>query len=322
MFLSSRFTLLAAVAAAVGLGLAPVTNANAGLVFEADFSGTGTGTGTGNIVQSGGTATLGSTGNATASIVTGTNLAGGPGGYLQVVETAGTGGYGTGATVTPTSGFQSWWSPTGSGTGGADNTVNGSFDFFYENSNAGGQWATGPFSDASGPNNAFGINANNNSTGAGNTTGYQYYLYGGDGITSAGYSMNVTAYNLSLAANTLYHIAGVVSTNTSTGLVTGSLYVVSGNTAIIPGTTTPVATTTSAQVFDATSNAPLQFLLGDAWFTNSNTVAQTEKLDQFRIYSGTPTTFSALPTTIPEPTTLGLMALGGLALLLPRRKRA
>ena len=130
MFLSSRSTLLAAVAAAVGLGLAPVTHADLAPVFEADFSGAGTGTGAGNIVQSGGTATIVNA-NATASIVTGTNLAGGPGGYLNIVET-GTNAVGTGASLVPTAaanGITSWWSQYGSGSGGADNTINGSFDY-------------------------------------------------------------------------------------------------------------------------------------------------------------------------------------------------
>ena len=323
MFLSSRFTLLAAVAAAVGLGLVPVTNANAGLVFEADFSGPGAGTGPGNIVQSGGTATIVNPGaNATASVVPGINLAGGPGGYLNINETA-AGANGTGAALVPTSpanGITSWWSPTGSGTGAADNTINGSFDYFYKVNQASSSWGNGTSQPIWNVPGQFGINLNSQ------PNGYQFWVHGTNGtgsyIAASNYTGQNGGFTNPMLAGTLLHVAGVVSTNSTSGLVTADLYVVPNNVAITPGTTPVFATATSTAPFTATGNANTNFTFGDDAFNPP--LAQTEQFDQFRIYSGTlPTgfSFSALPTAIPEPATLGLMAVLGAGLLLVGRKR-
>ena len=322
MFLSSRSTLLAAVAAAVSLGLAPVTHADLSPVFEAALSGSGPG----GVISgtTGGTATLVSQTNATASIVTGTNLAGVPGGYLNIAETGGSYAGGSGAYIVPTTaanGFASWWSATGSGPGGVDNTINGSFDYFYKDSLASTSWVGGSSQSilTTGGSGQFGINF------VSQENGFQLWVHDGSvgNVVAGNYGNNGFNGSTGLAANTLIHIAGVVSTDPTSGDVTATFYAVTGNNPIIPGTT-PVFATNSLDTsgvplaFTTTSVTGPDFVFG----YNDAGLAQTEQFDQFRIYAGTPTIFSALPTAIPEPATLGLMALGGLALLLPRRKRA
>ena len=325
MFSISRFNILAVVVAATaGLSLAPLAHANLLPVFESDFSGTGSGgsvTGT-----TGGTATLASKTGATASIGNG-NLFGGPGGNLTIAETGGTNSIAyAGASIVPTSmanGFGSWYSATGSGSGGADNTINGSFDYFYKDSLASTSWGVNtsqPLFLPSGTNPFFGIALQSQ------PNGFQFWVHNGgtSNLEAGNYGSNPTgtaglgSANSGVAADTLIHIAGTVSTNASTGFVTAKLYVVTGNNAITPGTTPVFATATSSVPFTTTTGPATNFTFGDNAFTS---VAQTEQFDQFRIYDGTPTTFSALPITTPEPASLGLLAVGGLGLLLLGKRR-
>ena len=321
---SSRFTILAAATAATTLCLGLVPLAHAGVVFQADFTGQAQAISNNGSVPSvtGGTATgyvqSTSAGYASAAIGTNNPMASASGGYLQVTEQADTSSPvknngGAGVTITPTSGdgFDSWFSPTGSGSGGTNNTITGAFDFFYRGSLSSSTWAGQTL-------RVFDTNTNLriflDSTGA---NALQLGVMGGaQAIVNAG---SLTPFT----AGGLVHVAGTVTTNTTSGLVTATLYAVAGNTAITPGTTSIAGTGTSASAFTLTSSglAGTAFDFGHTFYGFKSTVAQTEAFDQFRIYNGIPTTFSALPTSTPEPASLGLLAVGGLGLLLLGKRR-
>lgn len=317
MLPSSRFTLLAAATAAtLALGCVSMAHADLTPVLEAEFSGSGTGTGTGNIVQTGGTGTLVATSPATSAIGTtpANEFTSGSGGYLLTTQTAG-GPDEAGVSITPTAGggFNSWVSLTGSGPNGNDNTINGAFDFFFRSNVAGSSWGANAIrvldytSFATGSlrlvldapqANAIQLQIKNNANGSQTAV--------------------PTAYNLNIQANTIYHVAGTFTTAPNSGYVTADLWVVEGNTAI-SSTSTPTATNTSSLAFTATANFGSQpIVFGHVSYGNAATTMTTE-FDQFRIYNGIPTTFSALPT--PEPATLGLIDIGGLGILLLGRKR-
>lgn len=315
MLVSSRFTLLAAAAATLSLGLAPVAHATVSPVFEADFTSV---TGTTINGTTGGTATSYSKNSySQGSIGSANPFTSASGGYLVATETAGQ-PPGAGANISPTTGFNSWFTETGSGPGGADNTINGAFDFFYKSDVDSSTWSG---------SSARIMDVNWGSTGirlvlispAANELEFALltqpssdygHFYLGDS------SVNMTA-------GDLYHIAATVSTAPGTGDLTANLYIVYGNTAIVTAgavTTTPVATVTVGPFTDpvTTGFGTSDFLFGQEAYGSSSPTTMSQEFDSLRIYNGVPTTFSALP--IPEPVPLGLLAVGGAALLLVGRR--
>ena len=327
MLVSSRFPkarvapLAAIAAAATALSLEfSAGMSSASIVFESDFSGVSSGQITGT---TGGTATLTSKSTDPASVGTSSPFTASSGGYLMVSQTSGE-SPGAGATISPSNigsdtGFNSWFSQTGSGPGGADNTINGAFDFNYKTNVASTDWV-GSTVRIMDPNWG--------------STGIRLFLISPAANTlqlgfltqpSADYGhFYLTDSAVNINAGSLYHIAVTVSTNPTTGDLAGKLYIVSGNTTITTSglnATTPVASTSTTPFTDPVTNGfgTSQFLFGQEAYGSTAPTTITEQFDTFRIYNTVPTTFAALPT--PEPAALGLLTVGGGLLLLGRRRK-
>jgi len=295
------------------------STSKAALVFQADFNGSGSGTGgSSDIVQTGGTGALYSQAgsNATASASSASPLSGGSGGYLSIAD-VGAGSGGAGVTFSPTSAgnsFDSWLTQNGVSAG--VDSLTGGFDFFFRMDSMSGTWNSNSlrFLDFSGGANGLRLVLNNNSVDR-----LQLEL-----INVSSSSLNVTANNpssspISFTEGTLYHVAGTVTTNSSTGRVTLSLYLAEGNTAIDTSSSTHrIGQGTSSGSYDVTHafNSANGFNFG--LVSNSMSDAKSLGIDSFRIYDSVPATFSTLP--IPEPASLGVILMSGAWFLVRRRR--
>ena len=296
------------------------------VVLEANFSGSGTGTGAGNMVQSGGTGMWGATGpKASVSIATNNPFTPVSGGYLGIKI----GPHAiAGIKISPNSAstsFNSWVNTT-------KNTVNGAFDLFFQPSLASTSWGMG---DA----RLLHVNSSNaNVNGAlqlvltdavvSGAEHMQLALYEGTGSGSKPLAAPITTSATYFAANTVYHIAGTFTTDTSTGHVTAHLYIAKGTGAIditnsstyeysVSGTNSAIGAALANDAFSYASG----FIVGhpDAWAIPA---AMGLNVDTFRIYNNVPTTFAGLPSAaVPAPASLGLVALGSVGLLLLSRRR-
>jgi hypothetical protein len=298
------------------------STSQAALVFQADFNGSGSGTGgVSDIVQAGGSGVIYSQSgsNATSSVSSTSPLSGGSGGYLSIGD-AGvntTNGTGAGVTFSPASvgnSFDSWLTQNGVSAG--VDSLTGGFDFFFRMDSMSGTWNSNSlrFLDISGGTNGLRLVLNNNSTNR-----LQLEL-----INVSNSSLNVTANNpssspIAFTEGTLYHVAGTVATNSSTGRVTLSLYLAEGNTAIDTSSSTyRIGQATSSGSYDVTQafNSVNGFNFG--LVNNNVSDIKSMGIDSFRIYDSVPATFSTLP--IPEPASLGVILMSGTLFLVRRRR--
>lgn len=270
-------------------------NAHAGLVFQADFNGTGSSTGgASDMVSFGGTGVLNNENseqtNAVASISSGTPLTPGGGPYLSLKDKGlSTRTRVTGVVFTPASAdnsFDSWYADT-SGTLGYDK-LNGGFDFLFRtDSSAALDTNTYRFFDVNGGPFAYRFTLS--------SLADKFTLV----LTEANTGIaRATASIVSLKANTTYHIAGTVGTD-SHGYVTVNLYLAVGDTAIDTRSSTDrVATATSRSVLDAANSIVRSFnSVGGINFgliQNATDDVKTFDLDSFRIYDAIPATFSSI----------------------------
>ncbi|MEI8195254.1 MAG: glycosyl hydrolase family 28-related protein, partial [Phycisphaerae bacterium] len=264
------------------------------VVFEADFNGIGTGTGAGNLVSIGGTGTLITVGNVTAGQSTGSPFINpDSGGYLHLADT-GSGSGSAGANLLPQAAANSpdvWYTNGGSAT---FDTLNGAFDFFFRSTLASASWDSSGTAfrplDISGGNNGLRLILN---APAANKLQLELLAYNASGTSV----LDLKASNASanLAANTLYHMAGTLTTDAS-GKVTIKLFVAPGNSDIDPTSSTYLlASASSAAALDAAAsnvithafNSAGGFIFGKT--NNTDTLTQNQDFDTFRIFTASTT---------------------------------
>ena len=292
-------------------------SASAATVYSAGFDGaSGTLNGANVVGVSGGTASLllgGNQGQSRAWVETAAPGFG-DGGFLRTTNLGGPNPYGI--IVMPADAAHSLGAMSALVDGKWQ--INGGLDFFYRSDKA--------ISDAAAALRLFGVS---NATGLAIenfTSGDTVYMKaagynaGGNGES---YTQNSNS-TFTFAANTIYHMGLVFSTDAAGNSTNMKFMVQEGTGAIDTSATTLVNGFVSIAGF--TLDPSRTGLSSGAWtFGNIETYGPNvgknspyvQDFDNLRLYDAVPSSFGAI--AVPEPMSLGLLALSGLALLRRRK---